>query len=187
MELEAYGGPEDRASHARAGRTARTAPMFGPAGHAYVYLVYGMHDCLNIVTGEDGEAGAVLIRAVEPLAGVAGMRSELIRSRARRWASRMTRPRSAPTLPPDERLGAGPGLLCTAFGIDRSFTGLDLCSVVSPLRIEIDDHLETRAISRTARVGVSYAGEPWASMPWRLLVSASPSVSGRTPRPGQLA
>ena len=72
VETEAYAGELDRASHARAGRTRRTAPMFGPGGHAYVYLIYGIHNCLNVVAGEAGEAGAVLIRALAPLSGVAG-------------------------------------------------------------------------------------------------------------------
>ncbi|HVQ21751.1 MAG TPA: DNA-3-methyladenine glycosylase, partial [Candidatus Saccharimonadia bacterium] len=66
VEVEAYGGPEDRASHARSGRTARNATMWGPAGHAYVYRVYGLHLCLNIVAGAAGMVGAVLVRAVMP-------------------------------------------------------------------------------------------------------------------------
>ncbi len=109
VETEAYDGPRDRASHARAGRTARTAVMFGPPGHAYVYLVYGMHHCLNVVCGPDGEASAVLIRAVEPDLGV-----ELMR------AGRGDRPG------PDARLGAGPARLCQALAIDRRLDGIDL-------------------------------------------------------------
>lgn len=72
VETEAYVGPHDAASHSRAGRTRRTEVMFGPAGHAYVYLVYGMHDMLNVVTGREGDGEAVLLRAAEPLSGVEG-------------------------------------------------------------------------------------------------------------------
>lgn len=155
--------------------------MFGPAGHAYVYLVYGMHNCLNIVTGEDGQAGAVLIRAVEPMVGLAEMRADSLdapgRGRSNQGAATGERDRRLV----DARLAAGPGLLCRAFGIDRSFTGLDLCSAASPLRLEAGDRPEDVDIARTPRVGVAYAGDPWASIPWRLLVSSSPSVSGRRP------
>ena len=109
VETEAYAGPEDRASHARAGRTVRTGVMFGPPGRAYIYLVYGLHHCLNVVCGPDGEAAAVLIRAVEPVAGV-----ELMR--ARRGA----------TAGADARLGAGPARACQALDIDRRLDGIDL-------------------------------------------------------------
>ncbi len=72
VETEAYGGPADRASHARAGLTRRTAPMFGPPGHAYVYLIYGVHHCMNVVTEPEGKAAAVLIRALEPVRDIEG-------------------------------------------------------------------------------------------------------------------
>lgn len=72
VEVEAYGGPEDLASHARRGRTPRSGIMFGPPGRVYVYLIYGMHHCLNLVTGNDGEASAILIRALEPIDGITG-------------------------------------------------------------------------------------------------------------------
>ena len=101
MEAEAYGGPDDLASHARAGLTRRTTPMFGEVGHAYVYLIYGMHECLNVVAhGPEAVAGAVLMRAVEPVEGVEVMRSDEVaptmpttswrqvrRDSARRWLS----------------------------------------------------------------------------------------------------
>src|SRR5688572_33134532 len=97
VETEAYDGPDDRASHAPAARTARTAVMFGAAGHAYVYLVYGLHHCLNVVCGPDGQASAVLVRALEPLIGIDAMRA-----------------RRGPTGGPDARLAAGPARLCQA-------------------------------------------------------------------------
>lgn len=178
VEVEAYGDGEDRASHARAGRTQRTAVMFGPSGRAYVYLVYGMHNCLNVVTGVDGHAGAVLIRAVEPLAGVEVMRSGV--AAARRLGGMRARAASqrAPAAQPDERLAAGPGRLCAAFGIDRSMTGVDLCAPHSPLRIEPAPASELRTVIRTPRIGVAYAGHPWDTVPWRLVVASSPSISG---------
>ncbi len=158
--------------------------MFGPPGHAYVYLVYGIYHCLNVVTGEDGEAGAVLIRAVEPLTGVEAMRSSAIEARQRKQAKRLSAPGSPAWRLPDVRLGAGPGRLCASFGIDRSFSGTDLCAAGSPLRIESDSRREERPIGRSARIGVAYAGEPWSSVPWRLVLTASPSISGPESRRG---
>jgi DNA-3-methyladenine glycosylase len=162
VETEAYDGPQDRASHARAGRTARTAVMFGPPGHAYVYLVYGMHHCLNVVCGPEGSASAVLIRAVEPIAGVEMMR-----------AARGT------TAGPDARLGAGPARLCQALAIDRRLDGIDLladeglrlCRAPGAAAAAGSD-----AIVNGPRVGVSYAGE-WADQPWRFGIAGHPSLS----------
>jgi DNA-3-methyladenine glycosylase len=161
VEAEAYGGPEDRASHARAGRTRRTAPMFGPVGHAYVYLVYGMHHCLNVVAYTGDEAGAVLIRALEPVTGVERMRN------------RRGRPHDA-----DQRLCAGPARLCQALAVDRSFDGHDLT---------IPDRLWLAApgpgweagaeVGEGRRVGVAYAGEGWADRPWRFWLAGNRSVS----------
>ncbi|MEO7664692.1 MAG: DNA-3-methyladenine glycosylase [Candidatus Limnocylindrales bacterium] len=184
VEVEAYLGPDDRASHARAGRTPRTAPMFGPPGRAYVYLVYGMHDCLNVTTEADGVAGAVLIRAIEPVLGEAAMRAALdVHRSARRqgsesvFAAATQRRRLVPTA----RLAAGPGLVGAAFSIDRGLTGVDLCDATSPLHLVMPPagQRPVRAVA-AARVGVAYAGDPWATLPYRLLDASSPSV--RLPR-----
>jgi DNA-3-methyladenine glycosylase len=167
VEVEAYVGEDDRASHARMGPTARNRVMFGRAGIAYVYLVYGMHHCLNVVTGASPFPAALLIRAVEPLEGIDTMR--LAREARRR------RP------VPDARLAAGPGLVALAFGVDRSHTGLDLCDGASALHLESTPvGAAVPDIVATPRVGVGFAGEPWVSVPWRFLVAGSPSVSGRT-------
>jgi DNA-3-methyladenine glycosylase len=163
VETEAYGGPEDRASHARAGRTSRTSIMFGPAGRAYVYLVYGLHHCLNVVCGADGEAAAVLVRAVQPIAGI----------------ERMRRARSAAGS--DARLAAGPARLCEALGIDRSLDGLDLLTDdrlrlagpgTGPARLEPGEQVVVGP-----RVGISYAGPEWATRPWRFGIASHAALS----------
>ena len=173
METEAYGGPEDRASHARAGRTARTGVMFGPPGRAYVYLVYGMHHCLNVVCGPEGEAAAVLIRALQPLDGLERMRH------ARGWW-RTAPGRSAPG--GDARLAAGPARLCQALGIDRSLDGLDLLSddrlrLVDPRRAARSAWGPGERVVAGPRVGVAYAGPEWATRPWRFGIAGHASLS----------
>ena len=173
VEVEAYIGEEDRASHARFGPTDRNRVMFGPPGIAYVYLVYGMYHCLNVVTEPAARPAALLVRAVEPVTGVAAMRV----------ARAATRPGIGTRPPPDARLAAGPGLVCAAFSIDRAMTGLDLCDPASPLRLETAPEDEAPpAVEQTPRVGIDYAGEPWAAVPWRFLVTGSPSLSGRASR-----
>ncbi len=182
MELEAYRGPEDGASHARAGRTARNAVMFGRPGIAYVYLVYGMYDCLNVVTGPEGTASALLVRAVEPLEGFEAMRADRVRlaaARRRRVGPDVTGERDRLARLPDRRLASGPGLVGAAFGIDRTVTGMDLCDPDSPLRLEGPvESVPDAEIRATPRIGVAYAGEPWASLPWRFVVAGHPSASG---------
>jgi DNA-3-methyladenine glycosylase len=187
VEVEAYDGPEDLASHARAGRTTRNAVMFGRPGIAYVYLVYGMHDCLNVVTGPAGSASALLIRAVAPTDGIELMRADRLAWLAvhRRAIAPDAAAREAARLArlPDARLASGPGLVGAAFAIDRSATGLDLCDPASPLRLEGPlGSVPDDAIATGPRVGVAYAGPPWADMPWRFVVAGDPSVSGRPPR-----
>ena len=173
VEVEAYIGEDDRASHARFGPTDRNRVMFGPPGIAYVYLVYGMYHCLNVVTEPASRPAAVLVRAVEPVTGMAAMRA----ARAAARPGIGTRP------PPDARLAAGPGLVCAAFSIDRSLTGLDLCDPASPLRLEAAPEDRSAEVARTPRIGIAYAGEPWASVPWRFIIPDSRSLSGRPPRP----
>lgn len=189
VEVEAYAGPEDRASHARFGPHGRSAVIFGQAGAAYVYLVYGMHHCLNVVAGPIGAPSAILIRAVEPRDGIQLMR--LSRASAH-VATRRSPPPDARAAAierfermPAARLASGPGLVCASFGIDRSWTGIDLCDPGSPLRLEIDPAPDDRTtapfdqVVASPRIGVAYAGDPWATVPWRFHLAGSPAVSGR--------
>jgi DNA-3-methyladenine glycosylase len=166
VETEAYAGPGDLASHARAGRTPRTAVMFGPPGHAYVYLVYGMHHCLNVVCGPDGQAAAVLVRAVEPVAGIERMRE-----------------RRGATGGPDHRLGAGPARACQALGIDRRLDGIDL---LRDERLWLGAAIERDGptIVSGPRVGVEYAGPDWSTRPWRFGIAGHPSLSRPFPTAG---
>ena len=190
VEVEAYVGQDDLASHARFGQTKRNAVMFGPAGLAYVYLVYGMHYCLNVVTEQPGRPGALLIRAVEPLAGVDEMRRarlEWLKARTSRAAERGTEAERARLLLSGERiagladtsLASGPGLVCAAFSIGRSDDGIDLCDPGSDLRLEMPDQDEARSIQTGPRVGIGYAPEPWLSRPWRYWIKGNATVSGR--------
>jgi DNA-3-methyladenine glycosylase len=156
LETEAYVGLEDKASHASRGRTPRNAVMFGPAGFAYVYVIYGMHHCLNAVTEQEGYPAAILIRAVQPCEGL-----ELMRARRRKEDSRL--------------LANGPGNLCQAFGIERALNGVDLCGDL--LFVE-DRKISPADIVTTTRVGVDYAG-PWKEMPWRFYIAGQPEVSKR--------
>jgi DNA-3-methyladenine glycosylase len=193
VEVEAYIGEEDRASHARFGRTARNAVMYGPPGIAYVYLVYGMHDCLNIVSEPAGQPAALLVRAVEPVIGIDAMRAaraERSVSRRRAAANHDHATRTSLVAAaegrlgtvPDGRLAAGPALVAAAFDLDRSLTGTDLFDPASPVRVEPRPAAEPEPrIVAGPRVGVGYAGPDWAERPWRLSIAGHPSVS--RPRP----
>lgn len=152
VETEAYGGPEDPASHAsaRAGRTRRNASMFGRPGHAYVYRSHGVHWCLNVVTGAEGVPQAVLIRGLEPLEGVDVMER-------RRGGRRPT--------------AAGPGRLCQALGIHGAHDGHDLSR--GEVRLEPGWAVPDAAVRVTGRVGIRAA----AHWPLRFYVSGSPGVS----------
>ena len=160
VEVEAYRGPADRAAHSSGGRrTPRNEVMYGPAGHAYVYFIYGMYFCMNVVCQPAGVPEAVLLRALEPLEGIALMRQR----------------RSLPD-GPEWRLCRGPGALCRALGITRVENGVDL--VHGPLRILDAPPVPAGRVVRTPRIGVGYAGAH-AALPWRFLLRGSPAVSGR--------
>jgi DNA-3-methyladenine glycosylase len=180
VEVEAYIGEEDRASHARFGRTARNEVMYGPPGRAYVYLVYGMHDCLNIVTEPAGSPAALLVRAVEPLDGADRMRTahaqrNLIRRRAGSGPATVA-PSATPVT--DERLASGPGLVCAAFDLDRGLTGQDLFDPTARIRIEPPPVTDPPPVVVAGpRVGIAYAGAPWTQVPWRLAIAGNPAVS----------
>lgn len=156
VETEAYVGPHDEASHAaeRFGRTARNEVMFGPPGLAYVYLIYGVHWCLNAVTDSEGFAAAVLIRAAAPLDGLPVMRGH--------------RPGRA-----DVELLRGPGNLCRALAVDRVLNGHNLAR--PPLRIVPGETFTDSAIARGPRVGITRAVEH----PLRFWVRESEAVSAR--------
>ncbi len=155
VEAEAYLGHPDAASHASRKDPRRARIMFGPPGFAYVYMVYGMYYCLNLVTESDGQAGAVLVRAVEPAEGV-----ELMR---RRRGKSM----------PDRNLTSGPGKLCQALAVDLALNGVDLCG--EDLWLE-DRGFRVERIETGPRIGVDYAGE-WAKKPWRFWEAGNPFVS----------
>jgi DNA-3-methyladenine glycosylase len=160
--------------------------MYGPSGTAYVYLVYGMHDCLNIVTEPEGRPAALLVRAVEPLAGLDLMRES---RRQRATARRRTLPRGVPAAAaadvPTARLGSGPGLVCAIFDLDRSLTGRDLLDPAGAVRLEPRSASEPAPdVVAAPRVGVAYAGEPWSSVPWRFSIRDDPSVSRPKPVAG---
>ena len=138
-EIEAYLGLTDPASHAFAGKTPRNAVLFGPPGFAYVYFIYGMHYCLNFSCQRDGTPGGVLIRALQPIAGV----------------DTMARLRGLPTAAKPSLLTSGPGRLCQALGITRANTnGLDVTQPASPLQVS-DDGFRPASIATTPRIGIS--------------------------------
>jgi DNA-3-methyladenine glycosylase len=164
VEVEAYRGPGDRAAHSwRGHRSARNEAMYGPPGHAYVYFIYGIHYCMNVVCQPRDVPEAVLLRALEPLSGEPLMR----------------RRRGLPDAPP-WRLCRGPGALCQALGITRAENGADLTR--GRLRILDSPALPGSRIARSPRVGVAYAG-PHAARPWRFFLRDSRAISGSR-RPG---
>jgi DNA-3-methyladenine glycosylase len=165
VETEAYFGQDDPAAHAFSGLTARNAVLWGEPGHAYVYFIYGMHSCLNVSCEPAGRAGCVLVRALEPLSGLAEM--------ARRRGLAATAP------PP--LLTSGPGRLCQAFGINRTLgNGLDLLSPHSPIQLA-EDGFEAKAVAVTPRIGIRKAVE----RPLRFLLEGNACVSGAVRRSRQ--
>jgi DNA-3-methyladenine glycosylase len=156
--------------------------MAGPPGIAYVYLVYGMYDCLNVVSGPVGAPSAVLIRAVEPLAGADAMRAARLVVEARRRRVRedggLDAARARIAAIPDRRLAAGPGLVGACFGVDPAWTGTDLCDPSARIRLEEDPawRRDDQRVVAGQRVGVAYAGS-WAERPWRFHLAGHPSVS----------
>lgn len=156
VETEAYLGIGDRAAHSFGGkRTSRTEIMYAEGGRVYVFFVYGMYHQLNFVCGPEDHPHAILIRAVEPVEGIEIMR-------ARRGSMK------------DRNLTSGPGKLCIAFGIDRSFNGEYLAGD----RIFVEEYrtIEARSIASGPRVGIAYAGDD-ALKPWRYWIKGSEFVS----------
>ena len=143
VEVEAYDGPNDRASHAFRRMTRRNRWMFESGGLAYIYLVYGMHHCLNVVTGEAGYPAAILLRTAES---------------------------------PGASSASGPGRLTRAFQVDRALDGSSFVS--GPLWIEAGEPVPDRAVRRTRRIGVDYAGS-WASRRYRFIIAHHPALSGK--------
>lgn len=172
VEVEAYVGQDDRASHARMGPTARNRVMFGPPGVAYVFLVYG-HACANVVTGPAGYPAAVLLRSVVPLEGTETMRAARVaRAIAYRRADRENPEAATARLArvPVARLALGPANLAAAFDVERSDNGLDLLDPASPLRLEQAPEGEPPvAFVATPRIGVEHAGPVWSGKRWRFV------------------
>jgi len=153
VETEAYLGEDDGAAHSARGVTPRTQVIFGPPGHAYVYFIYGMYDCLNIVCEPEGIAGCVLIRALEPLTGLNEMRQ-------RRPAAKR-----------DEDLANGPGKLTRALGIRIAHNGADVTK--GPITIHQAGEAEKFEVSRSARIGITKS----ADLPLRFFVKGNRFVS----------
>ena len=163
VETEAYVGEEDKACHARAGRTPRTDPLYGPPGLAYVYFTYGMHYMLNAVAEPEGFPAAILIRAAEPLEGI----------------EQMARARGADAV----HIAAGPARLTQAFGIDLRHNRADLRG--PEIWIEPGAQVPDEAVGTSARVGCQMSAPPWDKIPWRFYVAGNPHVTPGTPKGAQ--
>ncbi|WP_370936323.1 DNA-3-methyladenine glycosylase [Amycolatopsis sp. cg13] len=155
VEVEAYRGLDDPASHCYRGKTPRNAVMWGPAGHLYVYFVYGMHFCANVVGTEDGQPGAVLLRAGEVVEG-----ADIVRKRR-------------PNARGNGELAKGPAILTSVLGLAREQNGVDLTDPESPVRLRVGERVPAENVRTGPRVGVAMAMET----PWRFWVDGSPAVS----------
>lgn len=147
-EIEAYQGEEDLACHARVGRTRRNAVMYGDPGHAYIYFTYGMHWCLNAVTGPAGEPAAVLIRSLQPVEGIS-----------------LIAARRAPQ--PQQLWTNGPAKICQALEIDGQLNGTNLAAPDQPLWIEEGSPVADSLVKTGPRIGIHNVPEPWRSIQWR--------------------
>ena len=181
VEVEAYRGASDAASHAFRSRTARNETMFGPAGHLYVYFTYGMHYCANVVCWPEGEAGAVLLRALAPLEGldVMAARRSRVRSPAGTGAGLAAQETERRTKrdPRPEDLCSGPAKLCQAFDLDRTADGYDLITAREGLALLDDGTPPPEQVSIGTRIGLAESN-PARDEPWRWWIAGEPSVSG---------
>ena len=158
VETEAYLGAEDKAAHSYGWRrTARTETMYAKGGTVYVFFVYGMHHQFNVVTGAEGSPTAVLVRAVEPEEGIDFMRERR-------------------AVPKERELTSGPGKLCKALGIDRSFDGEDLTKSTRVWLEDAGSRLRPEEIAEGPRIGIAYA-EEYALKPWRFWLKGNVFVS----------
>lgn len=155
VEVEAYRGLDDPASHCYRGKTPRNAVMWGPAGHLYVYFVYGMHFCANVVGTEDGQPGAVLLRAGEVVEG-----ADIVRKRR-------------PNARGNGELAKGPAILTSVLGLAREQNGVDLTDPESPVRLLVGERVSADNVRTGPRVGVAMAMDT----PWRFWIDGSPAVS----------
>jgi DNA-3-methyladenine glycosylase len=159
VETEAYLGPEDKASHAFGNlRTKRTETQFGPKGHAYIYLIYGMYYCFNTTAGEiPGKPEAVLFRALEPVEGI-----ELMKKCRAIAKGKIT------------NLSNGPSKLCMAIGLTKKQNGADLCT--QPFYIRNGENIDEKDVVSATRIGVNYADD-WKDKAWRFYIKDNPFVS----------
>jgi DNA-3-methyladenine glycosylase len=183
VELEAYLGPygdtPDPAAHSHRGETPRNAVLFGPAGHAYVYFIYGQYYCMNFSCGKQGKAGGILLRALEPVMGL----EQMAHNRGLKWLPTLSDAKGPPEkdgatarkrLRFMRELTSGPGRLCKALNITRSAdNGLDVVDSNSPLQVR-DDGFRGGRVLVTKRIGITHAVE----LPLRFILAGNPYLSG---------